>query len=122
MGKALSAVLVLTVAAIAIAATAQAKQAKSAGLHGEVGPGFKIEVEKGDADVKTIRAGTYRIKVEDKSAIHNFHLIGPGLNKKTSISFRGETSWTIKLKPGKYTYLCDPHASRGMKGTFRVTK
>jgi plastocyanin len=43
------------------------------------------------------------------------------LNKKTSVSFKGETTWTITLKKGKYTYQCDPHAAAGMKGTFRVT-
>ena len=90
-------------------------------LKGEVGPGFKIEVEKGGKDLKTIKAGKYKIKVEDKSSIHNFHLIGPGLNKKTSVSFQGQTTWTITLKKGKYTYQCDPHATSGMKGTFRVT-
>jgi plastocyanin len=94
---------------------------KSAGLVGEVGPGYSIEVQKAGKDLKTIKAGTYRIKVEDKAAIHNFHLVGPGLNKKTGISFKGETTWTIKLKPGRYTYQCDPHAASGMKGTFRVT-
>jgi plastocyanin len=94
----------------------------SAGLTGEVGPGFSIEVKKAGKDLKTIKAGTYRIKVEDKAAIHNFHLFGPGgLNKKTGISFKGETTWTIKLKPGRYTYQCDPHAAMGMKGHFRVT-
>jgi hypothetical protein len=25
------------------------------------------------------------------------------------------------LKKGTYTYQCDPHASRGMKGTFKVS-
>ena len=95
-------------------------QAKTTGLKGEVGPGFKIEVERGDRDLKTIKAGTYSIKIEDKSSIHNFHLIGPGLNKKTSVGFKGETTWRIKLRPGRYTYQCDPHAS-GMKGSFRVT-
>jgi plastocyanin len=94
---------------------------KSAGLVGEVGPGYSIEVQKAGKDLKTIKAGTYRIKVEDKAAIHNFHLVGPGLNKKTGISFKGETTWTIKLKAGRYTYQCDPHAASGMKGTFRVT-
>jgi len=91
-------------------------------LSGETGPGFHIEVEKGGKDLKTIKAGTYKIKVEDKSSIHNFHLMGPGLNKKTSVSFVGDKTWTIKLKPGKYTYQCDPHASAGMKDTFKVTK
>jgi plastocyanin len=47
--------------------------------------------------------------------------MGPGLNKKTGISFKGETTWTIKLKPGRYTYQCDPHAAMGMKGHFKVT-
>jgi plastocyanin len=96
-------------------------QATTVALKGEVGPGFNIEVEKGNKDLKAIKAGTYRIKVEDKSSIHNFHLSGPGLNRKTSVSFRGETMWTIKLKPGRYTYQCDPHATSGMKGQFRVT-
>ena len=96
-------------------------QAKTTGLKGEVGPGFSIEVAKGGKDLKTIKAGTYSIKIQDKSSIHNFHLFGPGLNKKTSVSFSGETTWRIKLKPGRYTYQCDPHASSGMKGHFRVT-
>jgi plastocyanin len=95
--------------------------AKSAGLVGEVGPGFKIEVKKNGKDLKTIKAGTYTIKVEDKATIHNFHLMGPGLNKKTGVSFKGDTTWTIKLKHGRYTYQCDPHAASGMKGSFNVT-
>ena len=44
-----------------------------------------------------------------------------GTHKKTSVAFVGEQTWTITLKPGKYTYKCDPHALTGMKGTFRVT-
>lgn len=107
-------------AAVAVGMVASA-QARSTGLTGEVGPGYSIEVQKAGRDLKTIKAGTYRIKIEDKSAIHNFHLFGPGLNKKTGIGFKGETTWTIKLKVGRYTYQCDPHASGGMKGRFRVT-
>jgi plastocyanin len=93
----------------------------TAKLSGEVGPGFHIDVEKGGKDLKTVKAGKYKIKVEDKSTFHNFHLIGPGLNKKTTVSFKGDTTWTITLKKGKYTYQCDPHAASGMKGSFRVT-
>jgi plastocyanin len=110
----------LAAAAVAVAIVASA-QAKSTGLTGEVGPGYTIEVKKGGKDLKSIKAGTYTIKVEDKATIHDFHLIGPGLNKKTSVAFKGETTWTIKLKPGRYTYQCDPHAASGMKGSFRVT-
>ena len=114
------ALLVAAVAAGLVAVPAYAKSS-AVTLKGEVGPGFSIDVEKGGKDLKTIKAGTYKIKVEDKSSIHNFHLFGPGLNKKTSVPFKGETTWTIKLKPGKYTYQCDPHAASGMKGTFKVT-
>jgi plastocyanin len=114
----------LFAAAVAAALIAVPAYAKSTAvtLKGEVGPGFSIEVEKAGRDLKTVKAGTYKIKVEDKSSIHNFHLIGPGLNKKTGVGFKGETTWTIKLKPGKYTYQCDPHVFSGMKGSFRVTR
>ena len=30
-----------------------------------------------------------------------------------------EAIWTVTLKRGAYTFLCDPHAS-AMRGTFRV--
>ena len=43
------------------------------------------------------------------------------MNKKTGIAFKGDKTWTITLKKGTYTYQCDPHASQGMKGTFKVT-
>ena len=109
--------------ALAIAALlAVPAYAKTVTLSGEVGPGFSIEVKKGGKDLETIKAGTYKIKVEDKASIHNFHLFGPGLNKKTGVSFTGDTTWTIKLKPGRYTYQCDPHHLSGMRGHFTVTK
>jgi plastocyanin len=90
-------------------------------LSGVSGPGFTITVKSAGKVVKTLKAGTYTIVVADKSSIHNFHLIGPGVNKKTSVPFTGTQTWTVKLKPGKYTYQCDIHAAAGMKGTFKVT-
>ena len=112
---------VFTVAAAGVVLAASAG-AKTAQLTGEVGPGYTIEVTKGGKDVKTLKPGKYTIKVEDKATIHNFHLMGPGLNKKTGVSFKGETTWKITLKPGRYTYQCDPHAAVGMKGHFTVKK
>ena len=112
------ALLALVVAAVAFPATASAK---SQGLVGEVGPGFTIEVKMNGKDVKTLKAGTYTITVEDKASIHDFHLKGPGLNKTTSVPFTGKQTWKITLKKGTYTYQCDPHASAGMKGTIKVT-
>jgi plastocyanin len=115
---------VLFVAAVAAALIAVPAYARSSAvtLKGEVGPGYTIEINKAGKDLKTIKAGTYKIKVEDKSSIHNFHLFGPGLNKKTSVSFTGDKTWTVKLKPGKYTYQCDVHVAQGMKDTFKVTR
>jgi plastocyanin len=107
--------------AVAAVGTAGTNTTKSTGLVGEVGPGFSIEVKRNGKDLKTIKAGTYKIKVEDKASIHNFHLIGKGLNKSTSVAFMGDKTWTVTFKPGKVTYQCDPHHLSGMKGTFRVT-
>ncbi|HET8528320.1 MAG TPA: plastocyanin/azurin family copper-binding protein [Gaiellaceae bacterium] len=115
--------LLLTAAAALVLAApaAAARTHASAGLVGEVGPGYTIEVNLKGKDVKTLKAGTYRILIEDKAAIHNFHLFGPGLNKKTTVAFQGKQTWTITLRKGTYHYQCDPHASFGMKGSFRVT-
>jgi len=68
---------------VTVAASAETRTAKSTLLTGEVGPGYTIEVKRAGRDLKTIKAGTYKIKVEDKASIHDFHLTGPGLNKST---------------------------------------
>jgi plastocyanin len=91
-------------------------------LEGETGPGFEIEVKQDGQDAETVKAGTYTLHVEDKSEMHNFHLIGPGVDEEvTDVPFVGEKSVTVTLEKGTYTYQCDPHASNGMKGTFTVT-
>jgi plastocyanin len=90
-------------------------------LEGETGPGFEIEVKQNGEDAESVKAGTYTLHVEDKSDIHNFHLIGPGVDEEvTSVPFEGEKTVTVTLQKGTYTYQCDPHASQGMKGTFEV--
>jgi plastocyanin len=115
--------LLIPVLALFLAVTAGANAGtKAAVLKGEVGPGFTIEVKTAAGkDVKSLKAGTYTIKVQDKASIHNFRLKGPGVNKATTVSFTGSQTWTVKLKAGKYTYQCDPHAASGMKGSFKVT-
>jgi plastocyanin len=88
-------------------------------LTATVGPGFTISLTKGGKKVSKLTAGAYTITVSDKSGAHNFHLKGPGVNKKTSVSAKGSQTWKVTLKKGKYTYVCDPHASF-MKGSFQV--
>jgi plastocyanin len=114
-------IALIPVVAFAVAIVPAAASAKSAGLVGEVGPGFSIEVKQNGKDVKSLRAGTYTIKIEDKSSSHDFHLIGKGVNKATTVAFVGDKTWKVTLKKGTYTYQCDPHASAGMKGSFKVT-
>ena len=90
-------------------------------VNGSVGPGFTISLTSGGKRVTSLKAGTYRFDVSDRSPIHDFHLSGPGVNKViTAVSFQGRRSVTIKLKRGTYRYVCDPHASF-MKGSFRVS-
>jgi plastocyanin len=102
--------------------TTEGGAATSAELDGEVGPGFTIEVSQNGEDAESVKAGTYTLKVEDKASIHNFHLIGPGVDETvTEVPFEGEKTVTVTLEKGTYTYQCDPHAAGGMKGTFEVT-
>lgn len=114
--------LLLLVAILATGlVTASTGLAAAPKLVGVVGPGFTITLKSGGKLVKTLKAGTYTIAVQDKASIHDFHLKGPGVNKSTTVPFVGSQTWTVTLKAGTYTYQCDPHASAGMKGTFKVT-
>ena len=117
-----SAFILAVLAAIAALVAAASASAATPKLVGETGPGFTIQLKSSAGKVKSLKAGTYVIKIEDKSPIHNFHLFGPGVNKTTSVDGTTETTWTVKLKPGKYTYQCDVHFAEGMKGTFKVVK
>ena len=88
-------------------------------LVGTDGPGFTITLTKGGKKVAKLKAGTYLFKIADKSSIHNFHLKGAGIDKKTSVGAKTNVTWKLKLKAGKYTFVCDPHKSF-MKGSFTV--
>jgi hypothetical protein len=58
-------------------------------LTGTDGPGFTITLKKGKTNVRSLKAGKYKIVVKDLSNIHNFHLTGPGVNKKTGVGPKG---------------------------------
>ena len=107
LGLALLAALVFVVAASASANVGK--------LTGTDGPGFTITMS-----AKTVKAGSYVITIHDKSSIHNFHLTGPGVNKKTSVTAIGTFTWRVTLKKGTYTFVCDPHRTI-MHGILKVT-
>jgi plastocyanin len=106
--------LVAVCATLAVAGTAPAATQVHT-LIGTDGPGFTITMSK-----KTVPAGIYVITIRDRSAIHNFHLTGPGVNKRTSLAKIYTTIWKVTLKKGTYRFVCDPHAAI-MKGTLKVT-
>lgn len=118
-----AAVLVLALAAgcgsSAKKASTETSSTSSAGLVGTVGPGFTISLSNDGATVKTLKPGTYKITVNDKSSIHDFHLIGPGVDETTDVGSTGTVVWTVTLKKGSYTYRCDPHLT-SMIGHFTV--
>ena len=85
--------LTTIVASLALAAPTLAAT-KANTLTGTDGPGFTITMSK-----KTVKAGTYVITIHDLASIHDFHLTGPGVNKKTSVPAVGTTKWTVKFSP-----------------------
>ncbi len=95
--------------------------AKPGTLKAAVGPGFTISLKnKAGKRVKKVKAGKYKIKVRDRASIHNFHLVGKGINKKTRVGFVGRKTWKVRFKKGKtYRYRCDPHR-KIMKGKFKA--
>lgn len=113
--------LVVALVALAVTASVSARSAAPIKLVGTVGPGYTITLKKGGVKVTKLKPGSYSIQINDKSADHNFHLKGPGVNKLTTVPGTGSLKkpWLVTLKKGKYTYVCDPHAL-AMKGSFTV--
>ena len=111
------ALVTLLAAALVVVASANAATPTLTGVDG---PGFTITLKKGSTKVTKLKAGKYKFVIKDMSDIHNFHLSGSGINKKTSVSAKGTFTWTVTLKKGTYKFVCDPHAAI-MKGSFKVT-
>jgi len=112
--------LAVSLLGLALAASTAAAPSATPKLTGTVGPGFTITLKKGSSKVTRLKRGKYTFVIRDRSDQHNFHLKGPVSKNMTSVSFVGTKTFTLTLKPGKYTYVCDPHAS-SMRGSFRVT-
>jgi len=118
------------VAALAVAGllagSTQAASQKVTKLYGQVGgarvTNYRITLKnKQFVPIHKVKRGVYTFVIQDRSTIHNYHLKGPGVDKKTSIAFLGTKTWAkLKLKKGTYRYWCDPHKTL-MHGSFKVT-
>ncbi len=86
------------------------------------GPGSVISLKtSAGARVKTLKRGTYKVVVRDRSASHNVHLIAPGYNRKTTVAYVGTQTWKVKLaRAGTLRFLCDIHARAGMRGSAKI--
>jgi plastocyanin len=113
--------LIIALASLAVAAPANAATPT---LKGTVGPGETITLKLNKTKVKTLKAGKYKVVIYDKSSDHNFRLKGPAKYSRVlaGIGFVGTTkTYEITLRPGFWSYVCDPHSER-MHGGFKVTK
>jgi hypothetical protein len=82
-------------------------------LAASVGPKRTISLKP-----KIVEVGPATLTVNDRSRTDNFHLTGPGVNKKTGVAFRGRVTWNVPLQPGSYTYRSDKH--KRLRGSFVV--
>ena len=112
--------LLLTVVAAVASALVASSSAAPVRLTATVGPGYTITLKKGSAVVRTLKRSKYTITVRDRSSEHDFHLRGPSGRLLSSVGWTGTKTVKLVLKPGSYSYVCDPHADE-MRGSFRVT-
>ena len=69
------------------------------------------------AKVTHLDTGAYRITVHDFATTHNFHLLGPGVDKATGVETTGDQTWDVVIINGTYRYFCDIHTT-SMRGSF----
>jgi hypothetical protein len=88
-------------------------------LTGKVGPGAKISlVTAAGTRVRSLLTGAYSLSVRDLSVKDNYHLTGPGVNRKTSVTPKTTVTWKLTLRAGGYRYRSDAHPK--LKGSFVV--
>jgi hypothetical protein len=66
-----------------------------------------------------VKAGTYAIVVRDRSKAHNFHLVGTGVNRKSTVAGTTTATWTLRLRAGVLRFYSDK-APKTVKGSIRV--
>ena len=108
-------------ATVALALAVPSAAAALPRFYGTVGPNFTITLKRGDGTaVKTASAGSKTFVIRDRASNHNFHLMGPGVDRRTRVGFVGKRRWSpVVLSNGTYTFLCDRHPAT-MRKTFSV--
>jgi plastocyanin len=111
------ALVTLLAALVLPSAVAQADNPKLVAVVG-TNEAFVISLRDANGNAVTqLAPGTYDIAVSDRALSHNFHLKGPGVDLSTPIGEMQDTTWTVTIGSGVYTYVCDAHSSQ-MRGYF----
>lgn len=86
-----------------------------------VGPRNTISLRNASGGVlrNGVKAGTYSIVVRDRSKLHNFHLVGKGVNRKSTLAGVATTTWKVKLSAGPLRFYSD-RAPKTVKGSVTV--
>jgi hypothetical protein len=86
-----------------------------------VGPKNAISLKSASgAALKTVKAGTYSVTVRDRSKLHNFHLVGKGVNRRSGLAGMGTQTWKVKLSVGPLRFFSDK-SPKTVKGSVKVT-
>ncbi len=86
-----------------------------------VGPKNTISLKSASgATLKSVKAGTYSITVRDRSKLHNFHLVGKGVNRKSGLVAAATLTWKLKLSAGTLRFFSDK-SPKTVKGSIKVT-
>jgi plastocyanin len=79
---------------------------------------------KFDQSTATAKAGSVTVKFDNPASIpHGVEIEGNGVEKSSDVVTSANTSFTVDLKPGEYTYYCPVgnHRDQGMEGKLTVS-
>lgn len=86
-----------------------------------VGPGASIVLSNpAGKRVTAVKAGAYSIAVRDRSKVHNAHLVGKGVNRKSGLAATGTLTWKVKLSAGLLRFFSD-RSPKTVKGSIKIT-
>lgn len=85
-----------------------------------VGPAASIALTNpAGKRLSALKAGAYEIVVRDRSKVHNAHLVGKGVNRKSGLAATGTQRWKVKLSAGPLRFFSD-RSPGTVKGSVRV--
>jgi hypothetical protein len=86
-----------------------------------VGPTATITLRNAAGKVlRGLKAGNYTIVVRDRTKVHNAHLVGKGVNRKSGLAATGTLTWKVKLSAGLLRFFSD-RSPKTVKGSIKVT-